>query len=234
MMSQADADVKMTTLPSDSSPDPTDYESSFDDSDTDTLAVPSEVVIIDDHGDAVIISRAEDESTHFIVCSRDFARVCEPWNAMVKCRTTTGAHANAGQLTITLENDDLYALELVLRIAHLQFDRIPISVSLRQLLALSFLTDKYQATRIVRPWLPRWLEEEWWNLSIMNKIDHIYIAWEYGLVECFKEHTSILVQDTEMHGDRTYLCFGRRLSEEEFPPGVLGRYIETTKNISYR
>ncbi|EGP83044.1 uncharacterized protein MYCGRDRAFT_28401, partial [Zymoseptoria tritici IPO323] len=94
-------------------------------------------------------------------------------------------------------DDDWSALELVLRIAHLQFDRISSAISLADLLQLSILTDKYQATGIVRPWVSGWIQTSWDKSTAAQKVQHIWIAWEYGLITDFEKLVSTLVLEAQ-------------------------------------
>lgn len=61
---------------------------------------------------------------------------------------------------IDFRKDKGEALLLLLRIAHLQFNKVPTNLSLRSIIAITVLCDKYDCTGLVKPWLPLWLSNE--------------------------------------------------------------------------
>ncbi|KJX98194.1 hypothetical protein TI39_contig428g00020 [Zymoseptoria brevis] len=221
-------DIERYNSPSDSRND--DY--AMCDSDGDSLPSPSEV-IIDESGDAVVIAKTAGATRSFVVYSRAFALVCEPWNSMVKYRASMGANVSAStsRMEFTLEDDDWYALELVLRIAHLQFDKVPDSVSLGTLLQLSILTDKYQATQIVRPWITRWVVNSWDGVSGARKVQHIWIAWEYGLKDEFEQLVASLVLESETNAEGTVLIHEGKAMPDHMPPGLVESILNARASV---
>ncbi|SMR61114.1 unnamed protein product [Zymoseptoria tritici ST99CH_1E4] len=225
-------DIERHTSPSDSRND--DY--AMCDSDGDSLPTPSEV-IIDESGDAEVIAKTAGATRSFVVYSRAFALVCEPWKSMVKYRATMGtpvsasATASTSRMEFTLEDDDWSALELVLRIAHLQFDRISSAISLADLLQLSILTDKYQATGIVRPWVSGWIQTSWDKSTAAQKVQHIWIAWEYGLITDFEKLVSTLVLEAQTNEYGTALFHEGKALEDRVPPGLVDSILEARASV---
>ncbi|KAK7749136.1 hypothetical protein SLS62_008423 [Diatrype stigma] len=78
--------------------------------------------------------------------------------------------------------DDTVNLEILLDIIHLRFNRIPPYVSLKSLAEMAALTDKFCATRIVGPWIWRWLDQLDQHGS---EPQWIWISWEYGLEDIY-------------------------------------------------
>lgn len=60
---------------------------------------------------------------------------------------------------VNFTEDDGEALLILLRIAHLQFDKVPATITYNTFLHLSILCDQYDCVCLVGPWLPRWLPE---------------------------------------------------------------------------
>ena len=58
------------------------------------------------------------------------------------------------------EDDDGEALLLLLRIAHLQFAEVPVSLDFDKLLQVAILCDMYDCVGLVKPWLSTWLSDE--------------------------------------------------------------------------
>ncbi|SMR64264.1 unnamed protein product [Zymoseptoria tritici ST99CH_3D1] len=188
------------------------------------------VVTIHPAGDAIIIAKSDDIKAHFIVSSQAFALVCEPWNAMVKYRATMGEQKSTHQMEFTLEDDDWGALEVVLRIAHLQFNKLS-ELDLEDVLDLALLTDKYQATAIVGPWISGWLEKTWKKASIKDRIQNFWIAWEYGLLEDLKDLGRTMIMGTELNEDCTTLLFNRKPLPENLPPGLAKSIFDSRAHV---
>lgn len=70
---------------------------------------------------------------------------------MMKYYSILGRKAGNGLLEIDFGDNNAAALEILLNIAYLRFKKIPNKLEYRQLLALSILTDKYQATPLIIP-----------------------------------------------------------------------------------
>lgn len=69
----------------------------------------------------------------------------------MKYYSILGRKARNGLLEIDFRDNNAIALEILLNIAYLRFKKIPNKLEYRQLLALSILTDKYQATPLIIP-----------------------------------------------------------------------------------
>ncbi|KJX93774.1 hypothetical protein TI39_contig4258g00010 [Zymoseptoria brevis] len=188
-------------------------------------------VTIDPAGDAIIVAKDGDGARTFIISSKAFSLVSEPWSAMVKYRTTMGPPATTQRMEFTLEDDDVSALELLLRIAHLQFRAVSPLIDLRGLLELSVLTDKYQATEVVRPWLKGWLEESWEKADDRAKIEHIWIAWEYGLLEELERLVAILVLEAETSKNSTILLHDGKILTDHLPPGLFDSILAARASV---
>jgi hypothetical protein len=61
---------------------------------------------------------------------------------------------------LTFVEDDGEALLTLLRITHLKFKEVPVTLHYNHLLNLAILVDQYDCMDIVRPWLATWLANE--------------------------------------------------------------------------
>src|SRR5207247_7832607 len=85
---------------------------------------------------------------------------------------------------LDFRGDDCEALKILMHIIHFQFPQVPTSLTVTVFHRMSILTDKYMATSLVTPWIPRWVE------ALEHTIDSyaplwVWITWEYGLIDIF-------------------------------------------------
>jgi hypothetical protein len=132
---------------------------------------------------------------------------------------------------LNLTGDDSSALSILLYIAHLHFDMLPTTLSLEQLLVLAVITNKYEATRAVRPFLQNWLPV-WTNASAQRQISSIWIAWEFGLLEDFKRAAAALVMNAEIKDDPKSLIYNWKELSEYCPPDLIGTLTPTFTRIA--
>ena len=163
--------------------------------------------------------------THiYIVSSAVMSLVCEPWNALMD-PDNRFAESRSGEFKLL--GDDPVALRILLQIAHLQFEKVPYALITEQLLQLAILTDKYQAIKLLIPFLRRWANR------LVHDIDEplsagcerwLWIAWAFGFEGVFGRMASMLTFEctTNLRGD-TLLYDGKELSEP-VPCEILGTY----------
>ncbi|RFU33368.1 hypothetical protein B7463_g2946, partial [Scytalidium lignicola] len=137
-----------------------------------------ETVEIDPHGDVrLLVKDDKGNSKILIASSKVMSLVCQPWRAMLgpdsKFREAQVKHME----TIPFPDDDARAVEIMLYIAHLRFDKVPSKVDIDDLVEIAILADKYDAGHILQAWLGRWLnlvqplmdtpgyEQQWLSIS---------------------------------------------------------------------
>ncbi|KAI1078741.1 hypothetical protein F5B20DRAFT_582091 [Whalleya microplaca] len=87
---------------------------------------------------------------------------------------------------VMLPDDNVKAMTTLLHIMHCQFDEVPTPtdpISLENMYQIAVLTDKYDCTRLIRPWAKSWLAKTATHLpnatiTILERIS--WVAWEYG------------------------------------------------------
>ncbi|SMR64265.1 unnamed protein product [Zymoseptoria tritici ST99CH_3D1] len=167
-----------------------------------------------------------------LLCSKAFALLCKPWAKMVEYRMVMGSEESKEdeRMKIDLSDDDPIALSILLYISHLRFEMVPSFLSLKQLFALSVLTDKYEATRMVRPWIAHWLSI--WNFASMEtKVANVWIAWEFGLLGDFERIATALVLDAEIKDDSDSLFYNSKELPGEVPPGLIESALEVRRKV---
>ncbi len=139
--------------------------------------------------------------------------------------------AESSASEIPFPDDNIDAMLLVLRIAHLRFRDIPgkNGLSYAHLLALAVVCDKYDLVKLVRPFLdlyewaephrPRSVDDEKWEPS------WLFVAWTFGFGESFEPLARHLVKNISLEGEDgcPKLDEDRYVLEEELPLNYLGK-----------
>ncbi|KAH7062529.1 hypothetical protein B0J12DRAFT_736063 [Macrophomina phaseolina] len=186
-------------------------------------------VEFDAHGDLRLLVRDERNPSnidHFIVSSKAMSFACDPWKSMFG---PDGPYKEAqkveGIKEMTLP-DNPRALKLLLDIAHLRFSQVSRSLSFEDLAALSIVTDKYQATALVKPWIHDWIRSLSSASLQAGHENWLWIAWEFGEPGIFEQVAARLVRESEEDCKTGVLVRqGRALdpadNNEPFPMGIL-------------
>lgn len=162
------------------------------------------------------------DDTYLVVSSKTMSLISDPWKAMLG---PDGAFSEAQpekDKVIPLPEDNLEALTILLHIAHLKFNKVPRHIEFEELVNLAVLTDKYQATQIVSPWLKDWLEPLNKTVGKDGYEDWLWIAWEYGLDEIFQLVANQLVLESSVDDSGSIVTADGRISTETMPPGIIG------------
>jgi hypothetical protein len=165
------------------------------------------------------------DQTILVVSSKAMSLISDPWNAMLGPEGAFSEAKSGRSEPIPLPDDDLGALSIILNIAHLRFDKVPAHLEFNQLLRLAVLTDKYQATQIVRPWISTWIK----GLEhLANKDGHeewLWIAWEFGLSNSFERVAKRLVLQSRTNSDKQCLTSSGKVLDKNMPPGIVGKTV---------
>lgn len=186
------------------------------------------VTYFDPNGDTRLLLKqangSPDKKT-FVVSYKTMCLVCDSWDRILNptgySRETRHGH------TISLPHDDWKALEIILNIAHLQFDLVPRKIDFHLLLEVAVLTEKYGATKIVRPWYRKWMKH---NRKLGAEPGHeewLWITWAFGEDQKFEKLTMKLVLELEKLPDGRFartseVVLDPNDPERHFPPGILG------------
>ncbi|TVY34973.1 hypothetical protein LSUB1_G006257, partial [Lachnellula subtilissima] len=168
-----------------------------------------------------------------IVESNDKDEEALPSKATKKQRTSQASESKELDFT----EDDGEAFLILLRIAHLHFSKLPVQgLSLDLLLHLATMCDKYDCTRLVKPWIPLWTLDPDIKMENLEKL--LFVSW------VFRPQTEtwnkvplraverLSIDDSGVHrfsGDSSEL--GRAIALEQMPPGVLERLLSKRQEL---
>ncbi|KAI1488957.1 hypothetical protein F5X96DRAFT_44209 [Biscogniauxia mediterranea] len=126
----------------------------------------------------------------FTVCSKVISRASPVMKKMLYGGFSESKNSGNHPWTIRLPEDNPKALEVILNIIHLRFDQVSSSVTtFDAIYDITVLTDKYDLTRVIRPWVG-----EWRNIAMGDKLlltieryfeKRLWIAWELGDLKDF-------------------------------------------------
>lgn len=192
-------------------------------------------IVIDPDGDLCLVVGDED-ATAFVVCSKTVARASPVWKRLLFglfSESLQPSKDSGEEWTVRLPVDNPRSMRLVLNIIHSQFEEVPTSVTFfdygetgyitfEELFQLTVLTDKYDLTRMLRPWASYWLRDidERGPLAVEYGGEYgaadmdclCWVAWELGsekiLTKAIKEITRTYIK-TE--GSLRWDCYSEKL-----------------------
>ncbi|KAI1254013.1 hypothetical protein MGN70_004408 [Eutypa lata] len=164
-----------------------------------TVEIPRfETEHMDADGDLVLEVPYMDENEQpltkkFVACSKTLSRSSPVFKKMLFGGFAESKQPEKGgePWTVNLPDDDHDALKVLLDIVHSNFDKVPNSVTdLDDLYHIAVLTDKYDMTHLLRPWIRQWESPKYeemplWDDSRGKSQDcflekHLWIAWQFG------------------------------------------------------
>ncbi|RYP08552.1 hypothetical protein DL765_008736 [Monosporascus sp. GIB2] len=128
----------------------------------------------------------------YIVCSKTLSRSSPVWKRLLYGGFAESKKPEAGgQWTVCLPEDEPAPMKTILNIAHGRFDQVPIEWgTVNDLYLLTVLTDKYDLTHLLRPWVRGWMraiktsyydeEQHLWDIPYEAVSKCLWIAWEFG------------------------------------------------------
>lgn len=195
-------------------------------------AVEPQITRFDNAGDLRLLvwdQTPEAVQRVFIVSSKAMSMACVAWNSMLN-GSFKEAQPTSGEREVELPDDDPAALEVLLNIAHLRFDWVPSWLYFNVLLQVTVLTDKYDMTRLIRPWATSWFQTAQRLVSVTQSgyEEWLWIAWELGQTHTFETLATHLVKSVRVdnNGNCTTntgkLLDPCRSTGQQFPPGIIG------------
>ncbi|KAK8188430.1 uncharacterized protein BKA78DRAFT_345766 [Phyllosticta capitalensis] len=171
----------------------------------------SSVTVFDPDGDVRLLvfdhpsDQSGDEAAQktFLVSSKAMSLASDVWKAMFNghFREAQQPSGTNQQREVSFPDDDARALEILLNIAHMRYDLVPQKLSFSRLVQVTVATDKYGATKLLRPWYKAWMGDVIYLLTRPGHEEWLWIAWELGQTETFKTLVSHLVRVTWVDKD---------------------------------
>ncbi|KAK7423851.1 hypothetical protein QQZ08_008895 [Neonectria magnoliae] len=192
--------------------------------------MPTGPVEFDPHGDVKLQVGPEDSSpVLFTACSRTLARVSPVFERMLfgnfaesKQNITSGKK----EWIVKLPADKPVPLAVFMYISHGHLHRVPKRLSINELYDLTALTNYYDSTRILGPWIHSWMEtvEDDAGESQTSMAQALWISWELGRRDLFMRVAHKMLMEAEGP-----IGSGNPLFQDlSMPPGVIER-IDATR-----
>jgi hypothetical protein len=158
------------------------------------------------------------------VCSQAMAHASPVWEKFLFPPWETTSTSKK-EKEIDFKEDNAMALLILLNIAHLQFNKIPIQTLKYSLhYDVAILVDQYQCIGLVITFKWTWLGNYGWDSTRPGKEGWLFIAWVFGLEKTFEEVAERLVKGLHSDGGGKWYI-GAVLLPETMPPGFIGKFI---------
>ena len=179
--------------------------------------------------DTTIASPEQQDERHehtqaitYIVCSKSLSRASRVWKRLLYGSFAESEKPEDGtQWTVHLPEDDPESMRVILSITHSCFDQIIPGIErlyLDEMYALTVLTDKYDLTRVLRPWARGWTRRIWYSLHRRSEwvtaskgfVQCLWVTWELGDQAGFElsleliAHKSALSEDGKLQNDAEF------------------------------
>lgn len=165
-----------------------------------------------------------DVLTKFEVSACSVTTASPVWRNMLYGKTA--GRPASGDWIVEIEGD-LKALDILFRIIHYQFSKVPTTLPIDELFELMLLTDRFKCTHLVFPWARKWASA---FAAYACEKDHFYhchkvafIAWELGTEKLFCDmvYAMIISSKVDAAGDLVNVS-AIPLKDMILPTGILG------------
>ncbi|EFQ30174.1 hypothetical protein CGRA01v4_00442 [Colletotrichum graminicola] len=177
------------------------------DADDDSMsAVSNELLVYDEDGDLTI--RVGPSLSPFRVDSKTVSRSSLVFRRMLFGGFAESRPTDGSDWVVDLPDDGRDSMEILFGIIHGAFERVPTELSLWSLYDLLVHTEKYDATRLLRPWAKLWLH----NQEVVSQTEEpelLCVAWELGDSALFKQMLHKITNECLIDNDGN-VVYGRR------------------------
>ncbi|KAK8078713.1 hypothetical protein PG994_002520 [Apiospora phragmitis] len=220
----------MSTKISSVSPPPKEAEAlplpeSPEASDNNGVVNKDALVVFHDASDITLSVNGSSGVTEYKVCSMNLATASDVLRAVIFGKDGQKSVAD-GNVTLDIGEVDPNALNILLRIAHFDFAKVPRELSLDDLCAVTALTSKYNCTGLVMPWAPNWLGPlaDLQNDESCVVFNHkaANIAWELGNAKLLRQMVKNMTASAKLDSDGDLVhATGTKLKDLVLPAGIL-------------
>lgn len=160
----------------------------------------------------------------FLVCSRTLARVSPIFDRMIYGSFSEAKPLDGKDWVVDLPDDKASAMELFLTIAHGHLHKAPRALSTHELYDLTALTDFYDSTQILGPWIRPWIRTLH-DATSGPEVDAVPkmlgIGWVLGHQQMFEA----TVRRITMEGPGSMFAEGSVLQQLQMPSDIIGEFI---------
>ncbi|KAH7243068.1 hypothetical protein FSOLCH5_006690 [Fusarium solani] len=160
------------------------------------------------------------EKKLFSACSRALSRASPVFERMLYGHFTESKTrlAEGEEWVVELPEDDSAPMEVFLNISHSHFGRVPRRMPLDELYDLAVLSNYYDCTRLLEPWINGWMASIEVRDSSVSMAKALWVSWEFGRKEAFSRMALRMLMESDMG----------RTAEDEFdklkmPPDIIER-----------
>ncbi|KAK4208923.1 hypothetical protein QBC37DRAFT_378601 [Rhypophila decipiens] len=137
-------------------------------------------VVLDDDGDLTLVVGADEMK--FVVCSRTVSRASPVFRQMLNgpfIEARPPADSDDPWI-VTLPEDRSETMTVILCIMHGQFAKVPRTLDGYKLYRTLVLTEKYDMTEIIAPWVKGWMGSHNALVNEWGFVSAVGVAWEVG------------------------------------------------------
>ncbi|KAF9878381.1 hypothetical protein CkaCkLH20_03873 [Colletotrichum karsti] len=183
------------------------------------MSSPPELIKYDEDGDLILY--VDDDTARYQVCSRTLARSSPVFKRMLRGGFAESRPVDGSDWIVELPDDKSEPMQIFLSIIHGRLMDVPKKLPIAGLHGLLVLTEKYNATEVLRLWAAGWIENAHINKGAE---DHsiIGIAWELGQVELFRQLMENITETCTLDASGCVLFGGRE------------QFLDGFQNVCYK
>ena len=184
-------------------------------------------ICILDSGDLLLLVTYSNDRIVFVVSSHAMSLASPIWKKTLKppfpkLVSRIDGDDDLQDKQVDFSEDNGEALLLLLRIAHLQFSKVPSTLTFESLLDVAILYDKYDCVGLVGPWLSLWLSNEETQSKEQGYEEWLFIAWVFGREKTFKELATKLTHEVKINAKGDCLTSTGEIFPSQMPPDIIG------------
>jgi hypothetical protein len=181
-------------------------------------------IVLDDSGDATLLVGTGSAGLQPVQVSSTAMTLASPvWKEMFERHRKEN-----GAIEVPLRDDEVDALYIALRIAHLRFHEIPRKdgLTIDALLELAVVCARYDIVKLVRPFLDLygWAQCHYPDADAGERCEPawFYVAWTFGYKDSFQRLTRFIVKKIGLDEDGNAIMDDGQKLPKYMPPALLG------------
>ena len=185
-------------------------------------------ISIVEFGDFRLLVTYSNEPTYFIVSSHAMSLASPVWKTIIhppfeKIFDEEATIRQSQDRERDFSDDNGEALLILLRIAHLQFNKVPPNLTFKSLFEIAILCDKYDCVSLVKPWLSTWLTYESTQYMKPGNEEMLLISWVFGKETIFRELAKKLVTELKTNDQTDCLTATKEKFLDQMPLDIIGK-----------